>query len=227
MALLSSPSLAKLIANVRNFLSQPNSANSTWTDLELTEYLNEAVRMYFVEVTHSNEGLFSPAPVDLNIVSGVETVALPTDCFQIRNLEKKTSSGYVPLDYINSQTLSYETIGSTSGETFLPSYFLQSNNIVLRPIPNFSETAGLRLHYVAFPDTMINGGDLLTAQVSPIFKQLIEARAVYLAKLKESLVNGVAMHKVAEENMANIYVMFKEAIHSRSRTPQFTQAFNP
>jgi hypothetical protein len=78
-----------------------------------------------------------------------------------------------------------------------------------------------------FPDQMSVGADTLTAQVSPIFKQLVEMYAVYKAKLKESLVNGVVLHTVAKENLNELYASFKEAIERRSKNPTFVQPFNP
>lgn len=226
MSTLTSPTLSRTISNVRNLLNQPNPSNSFWSDLELTEYINEAIRMYFGEIAIKNEGYFT-AVTNLDIVTDTETVALPTDCYQVRALYKKVNNGYIILPYINDLTNTYSTQGGGDTSTYQPGYFFRANNIVLRPIPNFSETSGLRLEYIQFPDTLVNGGDQMTAQISPVFKQLIEMYAVYKAKLKESLVNGVAVHAVAKENLGEIYSLFKEALTQRSKYPQFTVAFNP
>jgi hypothetical protein len=225
MATLSSPTLQRLIGNVRGMLSQSNRNNSFWSDEDLMEYINEAVRLYFVEVTHSNEGLFTTT-ADLNIALDTETVALPTDCFEVKNLWKKVSNGYELLTYSNAGE-SYSTQGGTSSTAYFPSFHFRGNSLVLRPTPNFAETAGLKLEYIQFPETMINGGDSLTNQVSPVFKQVIEAYAVYKAKLKESLVNGVTMHEVAKGNLNDMYIAFKDAIERRAKGPTFIQPFNP
>lgn len=226
MATLTSPTLSKLLTNVRFMLNQPNPANSFWTDLELTEYINEAIRMYFAEVTMNNEGQFV-TQTDLNIVSGTETVALPADCFEVRVLYKKISDAYIVLPYNPSVVSDYSTQGGTSSEFFRPLYTLRDNNLVLRPIPNFSETAGLRLEYIRFPETLVNGGDTMSTQVSPVFKQLIEMYAVYKAKIKESLVSGVNTAAMAQSNLDQIYVTFKDVIRDRSKYPQFTIPFSP
>lgn len=226
MATLSSPTLSKLTANVRNMLNSPNASNSFWTDAELADYLNDAVRLYFSEVVQLNEGQFT-TQTDLNIVTDTETVALPTDCFEVKVLFKKVTNGYIALPYQPSLIDNYTTQGGTSSEAYLPAYQFRGNNLVLRPTPNFSETAGLRLEYVQFPETLVNGGDTLSTQVSPIFKELIEMYAIYKAKLKESMVNGVMMHKVPEENLAALYQNFKDSIASRSKYPQYTIPFNP
>lgn len=226
MATLASPTLGKLLTNVRNFLGQPNPSNSRWSDQELTEYLNEAVRMYFAEVILNAEGQFS-AVSDLNIVSDTETVDLPTDFYEVIRLYKKTNDSYEILSYQNNLTDGYTTQGGSGGSTYFPYYFFRGNKLVLRPTPNFSETAGLRLEYIQFPDTMVNGGDSLTSSVSPIFKQLIEMYAVYKAKVQESLTNNTNLYGPAQENLTSIYGMFKTAISGRSKSPQYTVPFNP
>lgn len=226
MATLSSPTLQQLLTNVRSLLNQPDRNNSFWSDDELTTYLNDAVATYYVEVVHNTEGQFTTV-ADLDITANQETVALPTDFFEARTVWKKVSNGYVALPYRNRVDEGYSTQSGTSGDNFFPSYYFRKQNLVLRPTPNFSETAGLKIEYVQFPDTMVFGGDSLTNQVAPIFKQLIEMYAVYKAKLKESLVNGTQLHKSAEENMAAIYKSFKDQIALRSHSQTYVKPFNP
>lgn len=226
MALLAAPTLQNLVSAVRTLLNQPDPKNSFWTDTELTAYLNEGVRLYFLECVLSNEGYFTTT-TNLNISTDSELVPLPEDCFQVKNLWKKVTDGYMVLPYKNSLTESYSTQGGTGSDTFLPSYYFRGNNIVLHPVPNYTEAAGLKLEYIQFPDNMVWGGDSLTSQVSPVFKQLIEMYAVYKAKMKESLVNGASMHKVAEENLAALYKTFKDNISRRSRHPVYVVPHNP
>jgi hypothetical protein len=207
-------------------LNQRNPLNSFWTDEELVEYLNEGVRLYFAEVIMNNEGYFT-AQSDLDIVTDTDTIALPTDCYQVRTVYKKVTDGYVILPYRNNMTEGYSTKGGTSGNNYLPYYYFRANNLVLRPVPNFSETSGIRLEYIQFPDTMVYGGDSLTNQVSPIFKQVIEMYAVYKAKLRESLVNGTNTYAPAEENLGVLIKQFRDSIQSRSKNPTFVIPFNP
>ncbi len=68
---------------------------------------------------------------------------------------------------------------------------------------------------------------MLTSQVSPVFKDLIETYAVYKAKTQESLVNGVALNPLIKENLSDLYTAFKEAITHRSAYPTYTYPFNP
>lgn len=226
---LTSPTLSKLITNVRNFLGQPNPANSFWTDLELTEYINEGVRMYFAEVVKNGDGYFAAVtPALLDAVSGTETVALPTDFFEARALYIQRNSGWEILEHRNDITSSFYTTGVANGSnTYCPYYYFRANYIVLRPTPQFSQTGVLRLEYLAFPDQMINGGDTMTNQVSPVFKQLIEAYAVWKAKLKQSMVNGVDMVSIPSMQLKTIEGLFRDTIKRRSEYPEFTVPFGP
>lgn len=226
MATLTSPTIEELITESRYMLNQPDAANSFWSDEEITSYLNEAARRYFVEVISTMEGQFTTT-TDLDIVNGTETVALPADCFKIKNLYRPVTSGFQVLNYRNSINESYSTTGESGGETYIPQYFLRGNSIVLRPLPNFAQTSGLRLEYVQFPTTMVNGGDSLTAQISPVFRDLIVMYAVYKAKLKESLVSGTNTYAPALQNLNDLFTLFKEAVVKRSSNPTYIQAFNP
>lgn len=231
MATLSSPSLGKLIFNVRNMLGQPSPINSTWTDAELTEYINEAVRMYFAEVIANNEGYFTtttdPAS-NLAIVANQESVALPSDFFQMRALYIQRTNGWELLEYRENITTGFVSAGGGTGSnTYSPYYYFLGNNIILHPTPNFSATAVLRCDYIQFPQTMVNGGDVLTNQVSPVFKQVIEKYTIVQAKKKESMGNGADLTPIAKADLAEAYVSFKNAINKRSLNPEFVVPFSP
>lgn len=223
---LTSASLGSYITSVRNLLNQPNAANSFWSDAEIVAYLNEAIRMYFLEVTNNDEGFWTKT-ANLDIVANTETVALPTDCFEIKAVYKAVTNGYVVLPYRNAESDSYTTLGGTSGDVYFPSYYFRENSIVLRPVPNFSQTAGLSVEYIYFPDMLQNSGDTMSNNMLPIFRQLIEMYAVYKAKLKESLTNGVDMTPVAKANLGEIYKLFIDTVRNRSKYPQYVKPFSP
>ncbi len=230
MATLTSPTLGSLITNVRNLLGQPTATNSTWTDAELTSYLNEAVRMYFAEVVKNYEGYFATTtdPGDnLTYTAGTEAVALPSDCFQVRAVYILRPNGWQMLPYKNDLTGSYSTSSGSGGTTYLPSYFFQGNNLILRPVPSDTGTESIKLDYIQLPDQMVNGGDSLTNQISPIFKQLIEMYAVSKAKMKQSMSQGVDLTAIPDKNLGAIYASFKNTITPRSAYPVYVEAWNP
>lgn len=229
MGLLTSPTLTKLLTNVRNLLGQPNPTNSTWSDLELTEYINEGVRMYFALVVKNSEGYFMPTPVLLDLTANSETVALPSDFFEARAVFISRSNGWQILEYRNDITSGFisTTGGSSGSNTYSPLYYFQGNNLVFHPTPNFSQTGAIRLEYIQFPDQMINGGDSMTNQVSPVFKQVIEMYAVKKAKLKQSMANGVNMVAIPQGELAELAVALMNTINKRSQYPEFIVPFNP
>ena len=226
MGILSSPTLQTLLEEVRIQLNSPDPLNSFWADPEITGYLNDGVRRYFTEAVRNNEGYFT-VTTTLNITSGVETVALPSDFFEAKNVWKKITNGYVSLQYNNTLQSGYTTQGGNSGDNYFPYYYFQGNNLVLRPTPTSSETGGLQVEYTQFPTTMIYGGDTLTNQVSPIFKELIIMYAVYKAKLRESMVNGGSMHTIPASQVESLYNDFKTSITKRSKNPTYVSMFNP
>lgn len=226
MATLASPTLQQLLTSVRTMLNQPKEANSFWKDVELTEYLNEAVRVYFLECVLVDEGYFTTTS-DLDIAANTNTIALPTDCYQVKNVWRKISDGYVALPYKNNVTEGYSTQGSSASNAYFPCYEFQGNSLVLRPTPTSSETAGIKIQYLQFPDQMVWGGDALTNQISPVFKQLLVMYAVYKAKLRESMVNNVNTYATAAMNLDQLYRLFKDTIQNRSKNPTYVVPFNP
>ena len=223
---LASSTLGSYIVAVRDMLNQPNASNSFWSDAEITRYLNEAIRIYFLEITNNDEGFWTKT-ADLNVVANTETMALPADCFEIKAVYKAIPNGYVVLPYRNMESESYTTQGGTGSTTYFPSYYFREDSLVLRPVPNFSETAGIRIEYIYFPDMLANAGDTMSDNMLPIFKQLIEMYAVYKAKLKESLTNGTDTSALAKQNFNELYKLFIDTARNRSHYPQFVKPFNP
>lgn len=235
MSLLASPTLNSLLTDVRNLLGQPNSDNSYWSDFEITQYINEGVRIYFAQVVKNYEGYFTVSTDpnaggsgNLTYTANNELVALPTDCFQIRALYIQRPQGWSLLEYRNDVTHGYWTnTGNGSPNIYQPYYFFQGNNIVLRPVPNVTGTNALKLDYIQMPDQMVNGGDSLTNQISPVFKQLLVMYAVYKAKIKQSMVSGTDLTAIAKANLNEIFNSFKDAIMPRTASPRYTDTFDP
>lgn len=226
MANLSQPTLQELVTETRDLLNQPNPANSFWADEEITRYLNEGIRRYFVEVAQKFEGQFT-SQADLDITQDTELVALPTDFYEMRSLYKKVENGYIILPYKNNLTESYSTSGGTANNTYFPYYYFRGNNIVLRPVPQFNETGGLRIEYTAFPETLVTGQDAMTSGISPVFRELITTFAAYKAKVKEAAVNGTATEANFKRMLDELQMAFKDAVTLRSKSPTFVVPYSP
>lgn len=223
---LVSPTTQDMLQAIRNMLGQPDPNNSYWTDGELLSYINEAVRIHFAELTGIDEGHFVTTAL-LNITSGSRTIALPSDFFKVKVLYRVTDGANLPLTYRNNLNRSYDTTGNDSGQGYRPDYYFQGNSLVLMDTPGFSETGGLLLEYIQFPETLLNGSDQLTAQISPIFRQVIERYATYQAKLKESLGTGSTIPASLTQNLADLLQQFRDVVAIRSKYPTSTQPFIP
>lgn len=228
MATLTSPTIDDLIIDVRTMLGQPQSQNSTWSDEELSQYINEGVRRYFAEAMAHMESSFVTTTT-LDCTANTDTIDVPDDFFKAKNFYIKTSTSYDLLNYRNNLTKGYSTVsGSTAADTYHPDYSFRGRSIVLHPTPNFTSTGGtFLLEYVAFPTTLLTGGDTLTASVSPVFKDLIIMYAVYKAKLRESLSNGTDTYSGALQNLNDLFTAFKEAVAQMSANPTYTVPWNP
>jgi hypothetical protein len=203
MSVLASPTLSELIVEIRVLLNQQNPDNSTWTDQILARWLNEAIRRYFIHVVQIDEGYFTTSTT-LSIVTGVDLIPLPTDFFQAKGLYKKVGSDWLMLPYRNNLTEGYSLQGGANANAYLPSYYFRGNDLVIRPVPNFSEADGLQLEYIQFPETVVNGGDTVTSQVAPIFRDLLIAYTAYKAKLQESTVTGVNTYSGLQEHASSL-----------------------
>jgi len=224
---LSNPTLGSLISGVRFMINQKNASNSNWSDADITYCLNEGIRIYFAEVVQNMEGQWTRV-ADLDIVNGVETVSLPSDCFEVKAVYKASSNEFVVLPYINMISDSYSTNGNAAGsDSYFPSYYFRENNLVLRPVPNYDQTAGLRVEYVYFPESLVNAGDTMSPNVVPLFRQVVEMYAVYKIKTQESLTNGTDTAVLAKQNLNELFKQMVDTIRNRSKYPQFIKPFNP
>lgn len=226
MAQLSQPTLDRLIKEVRTILRQPVEDNSTWANSEITMYLGDAVKVYFLGLVEKAEGQFDKTQ-SLDVVANVETVALPTDCFKVKILFANQNGIFTALDYINNLTEDYSPSDGSVNTAYAPSYYFRGNSLVLRPIPTFSQASALKIEYTAFPEVMLGVTDTLDSGVSPVFKELIVAYTVYKCKWSDDLVNGGNTSDKAKSHLANVYAQFEETVTKRSFSPQYIKPFNP
>lgn len=227
LAQVITPTLEKLVKEARILLNQPQAENSRFSDAELTGYANDAVQQVFLAVNEASEGQFDKT-ANLSIVSGVETVALPTDCFAVKALYKIQGTVNRRLEYKNSILQDYDNNATNSGSTtYEPYYYFRGNNLVLRPIPGFSETTSMVVEYTAYPTVLVYGGDTMDTGISPLFKELIVMYIVSKAKLKDDLSGGGNTRGPAQAYFADLYNNFKHQLMERSKGPQYVTPYEP
>ena len=207
-------------------LRQQDSNNSNWSDAALTEWLNDAVRRYFLELAQENEGQFDKV-VMLDLVKQVEEIPLPNDFLMVKTIHRVIGNDRLILEYNSAISENYYQNTTGISVYYEPYYFIRGNNLVVRPFPPQDEVGGLQLEYTSFPDTMISGNDALTAGISPVFRELIVSYAVYKAKQQEDLTNNSNTSAKAATHLQYLETTFKESVGNRSRYPQFTVPYNP
>ncbi len=221
------PSLERIIRDARIALRQQKAENSRFTDAELTGYANDAIQQIFAITNETSEGQFDKTTT-LNIVSGAETVALPTDCFAVKTLYKVQGTVNRRLEYKQTVLDDYDNNATNSGSTtYEPYYYFRANNIVLRPIPGFSETAGLVIEYTSYPDVLVYGGDILTSGISPVFKELVVSYVISKAKFADDLSGGGQGFDLANSRMLGLFKEFRHQMIERSKAPQYVTCFEP
>lgn len=221
------PTLERLIRESRMILRQPKAENSRFTDAELTSYANDALQQIFLTVQEMSEGQFDKTTT-LDVTNAVETVALPADCFAIRVLFKKQNTIMRKLEYRQNVTMDYDSSSTNSGSTtYEPYYYLRGNNIVLRPIPGFSESQSLTLEYTAYPSVLVYGGDVLDSGLNPLFKELVVSYIVAKAKLTDDLNGGGSGYQLAAQRFADLFAQFKHQLSERSKAPTYITVFEP
>lgn len=226
MATLSQPTLTELLAEARIVLGQTDDTNSNWSNTELTQYVNEAIRRYYQIIVQNAEGQFNKVTT-LNITANQETITLPSDFFEIFTLKKVDQNDRIILNYRPRTDESHRVDGGTSSTLYLPYYYLRGNDIVLRPVPQFSETGALELEYVSFPETMVNGGDAMTSGISAIFRDTVVTYVVWKAKLAESLRgNGIQTYAPAERLLNDHVRALRDVVRERSYSPTAIKPFN-
>ncbi len=227
MAAVVQPSLERIIRDARTALRQPKAENSRFTDAELTGYANDAIQQIFAITNENSEGQFDKTTT-LNIASGVDTVALPVDCFAVKALYKVQGTVNRRLEYRQNITQDYDNNSTNSGSTtYEPFYYFRVNNIVLRPIPGFSETNGLVLEYTSYPDVLVYGGDILTSGISAVFKELVVSYVIAKAKFSDDLSGGGSGYALANDRMLGLFASFRHEVSERSKAPQFVSSFEP
>lgn len=211
-------------------LNQPKAENSRYSDTELADYINEGLQQMFLTINEYSEGQFDKiTSPGLDVTSGIETVALPVDCFAIKAAYMVQGTINRRLVYKQSVLDDYSNTSSTNGQAnYEPYYFIRGNNLVLRPIPGFTSTNGpIILEYTAFPNVLVYGSDNLDNGISPLFKQILVAYAVTEAKRKDDMVSNGNTRTAAESHLADLWHNFKHQISERSKAPQYITPFEP
>ncbi len=158
-----------------------DDSESFWDATEINSYINAAYDYYYALAVDENyPGLLS-APAILNIVSGTETVALPSDFFKVKMLERVFTTKTVACQYIDRLD-GANLLTSTDQSYYVPTWKIVGANIVLEPTPSASYVGGLKLNYWPVSVAMVADIDTPIAGFRSPWHRMLPIRAAIMAK---------------------------------------------
>lgn len=151
--------LGTLRAQVAINLGDPNL--TFYTVQELNQYIGEAYQNYSLMLMESGEGYFVWVK-QLGFTANQENIDLSTldpPFFSVSKFLRNTSTGTIPLIESPMRFTQNSTILTSTGNAYLPKWFLRSLNLVLQPYPQYAEPAptgppyqtGFELDYIYVP----------------------------------------------------------------------------
>lgn len=152
-----------------------------WTTTEIDSYINTAYEHYYsIAVDENYAGLLS-APASLNIVAATETVALPSDFFKAKMLERVFPTRTISLTYYDRlDGVGYLTTSDQS--YYLPTWKIVGDNISLDPVPQSAYASGLKLHYWPVPTIMSGSSSTPASGFRAPWHRMLPLRAAMIAK---------------------------------------------
>jgi hypothetical protein len=124
-----------------------------YSSTEIKAALGDAYRHYTQYLAGLGQGYFE-TPVLLDITANSESIDISTlspPFWIVSHLWRQVTYGFYPLRQSEQRFNANYTLGSGTGDAYIPTYRLRGLNIVLSPPPLFSQTGALKLEYVYQP----------------------------------------------------------------------------
>lgn len=201
-----------------------DSAGTFWSSTDIDYYINASNRYYWnwLLLARHNACL---ATTTANIVSGTDTIVLPTDFYDFRLVEYVKDGVYLPIKMYERHTEANSSASSgIDVYSYYPNYTYRrvGSNLILEPIPNESITNGIRVTYLkAYPAPMVDDDD---ESGSALYDDLLIERSIIQAKAKEETLGGEEdFHVLKLTQLENI---FKQTIGmTKAATRQSVEPF--
>lgn len=135
---------------VKGNFNQDSSQAGFVSDAQIDLWANEGYMKYAVRLMKAHEGFFEKT-ADLNIAANTEAIALPSvfssgiKFLKSTRLERVISGGRVPMQKRSRYTEFKSTLGEGGGDSYVPQFEFRGSNILLDPVPDFTEASGLLL----------------------------------------------------------------------------------
>jgi hypothetical protein len=180
--------LTQLLTKTRRPLDESDEV--FWDDDELIDYVNEGYFYYWNWLIQAQHALCVTSDT-LDMVSGVATCALPSDCVSCKLVERVVGAATIPMEYF----VRYETSNRTQGVAassligYLPRYHFEGANLILEPTPSIDEDDGIKVTYYKQPTRLADGSDEPLPPLDDFYSDLLVIYAVICAKEKEEMIS--------------------------------------
>ena len=224
---------AQLRSAARILLREPAGGSSGWSDAELNDIINRCKDRRDMQIQGFSQG-YGIAIHDIDLVKDQTEVELPTEASRVhRVLRFLTEEGvYIPLEreeHIDSPE--YNNTGVLAGvftsSTYIPTYRLVDNFILLSPPPPTAITLGLRIEVESPADRLEEDTDTLP-DAWPIF---IEDLIIYDTTIEAYNMED-AISAAQEATLHSLVISRKEYeadflhyVSERNHSPTYTSGF--
>lgn len=223
--------LGTLVQNCLVDLSDPNQKFFTAT--ELKKAIGDAYKYYYQWCTDDGEGYFTAYPPTIlgftALDPAIDISGLTPALFNVARLERNTSNGTIPLQKNERRFRPNFTVNTGTGDSYQPTWRLQSQNIILEPPPQGTEvssaTTGVVLSYNYLPDFPVaaTADAFEFDSVFPIiWEPMVCVRADIIALESKDAIGGVSDISSFRERLKEYETAFEDSIE-RSEYPDSVQ----
>ena len=224
-----SRTLGQLRTEIRELLLETDANNSAWTTDLINSVFNRKKDYREMQLQNVGEG-FTITIHDTDIVADQEEYSIPSQGGRLRRILRYVASQnlYIPLEREELNTTPEYTGGIYSDETYIPTYRLIDEYIVLSPPPSVAITSGLRIEMESTSARMTSDNDTLPGSW-PLFAEtlLVYDTALELLNIEfaqgappEGLITTLAQDRALYESR------WAEYIARRSFGPIFAEPLN-
>ena len=182
-----SQTLSQYITRIREYLGEPDSTTSRWTDTFLTNLFNASYRLRATDLIAAYEGYFLKV-VETPLVASQSYYVWPNDFERLQKLEIVRSDGRtVPLQRWERHE-AVNTPPIAADDSYKPTFRPQGQGFRLEPSPNSTQASGsLRIEYNRTMPRLANDSDLLDTDFPLNFEELLVLDTVVFAMDAEGM----------------------------------------
>lgn len=188
-----------------------------YSENEIKDTIGEAYRYYTQKLVGLSAGYFETT-VMLDIVANsplISTASFTPPFWIVSQLWRQVTFGFYPLRPSENRYNADYTLGSGTGDAYLPTYKLKGQNIYLTPTPLFSQTAGLKLDYVyqpTFPNYTSSSLFTFDANFPAIYETNVIIRSAIKLMESKDAIGGVSDIGTFRSELAELDRAFEETM---------------